>query len=341
MSLVSKVFAVAATVVVAVGLGLSSAPADAKRLGSGKNVGQQSQNVKRDATPTQPAAPAQNAAPANAGAGAAAAGTAAAATKKPWGAMLGGLAAGLGLAWLASSLGLGAAFGNILMALLIGVIIVAAIGFFLRKRAQSQGMNNGNSPYAFQGAGQASPQEAPQYRNSTVGNDASARPWERNSMAFEAPQAQPAGGAAVASGSMIGSNLRQASGWSVPADFDQQGFLASAKSSFFLLQAAWDRADLSTLRSMMTDEMLREIQSQLAEREQHAGAAPNHTEVPMLDAKLLGIEDLGQAYLASVEFSGMIREDAAQGPQPFREVWNLTKPKIGGGWLVAGLQALS
>jgi predicted lipid-binding transport protein (Tim44 family) len=60
----------------------------------------------------------------------------------------------------------------------------------------------------------------------------------------------------------------------------------------------------------------------------------------MLDAKLLGIEDLGQAYLASVEFSGMIREDAS-GPQPFREVWNMTKPKSGGGWLVAGLQALS
>ncbi len=324
----------------AVVIAFSAAPAEAKRLGGGKNTGQQSQNVKRDATPATPAAtPAQGATAAGAGAGAAAAGTAAAAAKKPWGMMLGGLAAGLGLAWLASSLGLGAAFGNILLILLVGVAIVAAIAFFMRKRAAAQ--QGGGSPYAFQGAGNATPeaaQPAPQYRNSTVGNDASARPWERNSMAFES--AQPAANTA-SGGSMIGSNLRQASGWTIPADFDQQGFLAGAKSSFLLLQAAWDRADVNTLRTMMTDDMLTEIKSQLADRESHAGAGVNHTEVPMLDAKLLGIEDLGQAYLASVEFSGMIREEAGVAPQPFREVWNMTKPKTGGGWLVAGLQALS
>ncbi len=60
----------------------------------------------------------------------------------------------------------------------------------------------------------------------------------------------------------------------------------------------------------------------------------------MLDAKLLGIEELPDAWLASVEFSGMIREDASAGPSPFREVWNMSKPVSGGGWLVAGVQAL-
>ena len=60
-----------------------------------------------------------------------------------------------------------------------------------------------------------------------------------------------------------------------------------------------------------------------------------------LDAKLLGIEELEDAYMASVEFSGMIREDQSAGPSPFREVWNMTKPKNGSaGWLVAGVQAL-
>ena len=44
--------------------------------------------------------------------------------------------------------------------------------------------------------------------------------------------------------------------------------------------------------------------------------------------------------MASVEFSGMIREEPSAGPSPFREVWNMTKPKSGGGWLVAGVQAL-
>ena len=45
--------------------------------------------------------------------------------------------------------------------------------------------------------------------------------------------------------------------------------------------------------------------------------------------------------MASVEFNGVIREDASAGPSPFREVWNMTKLKQdGSGWLVAGVQAL-
>ena len=52
----------------------------------------------------------------------------------------------------------------------------------------------------------------------------------------------------------------------------------------------------------------------------------------------------GQEALATklVEFSGMSREEQGAGLSPFREVWNMAKPKSGnGGWLVAGLQALT
>ena len=92
---------------------------------------------------------------------------------------------------------------------------------------------------------------------------------------------------------------------------------------------------------MMTDEMVEQIQAQLAERERHSGGVPNQTEVVTLDAQLLGIEERDDEYMASVEFSGLIRENPAEGPAPFREVWNITRPKNGrGGWLVAGVQAL-
>ncbi len=92
---------------------------------------------------------------------------------------------------------------------------------------------------------------------------------------------------------------------------------------------------------MMTDGMLEEIRTQLAERESHTAGQPNKTDVVMLEAQLLGIEDLGNDYMVSVEYSGMIREQPSAGPSPFREVWNMTKPKDGGsGWLVAGVQAL-
>ena len=152
-------------------------------------------------------------------------------------------------------------------------------------------------------------------------------------MAFEAPQ-QP-------NKSIIGSALLGGQSWGIPADFDIEGFLKAAKINFVTLQAAWDRSDISALRAMMTDAMLIEIQSQLAERETHTGGIANMTDVVLVDAHLLGIEELPHEYMASVEFSGMIREDASIGPNPFREVWNMTKPKSGGsGWLVAGVQAL-
>jgi hypothetical protein len=48
--------------------------------------------------------------------------------------MLGGLAAGLGLAWLASSLGMGEAFGNMLMFALLAMVAVAVICFAVLKR---------------------------------------------------------------------------------------------------------------------------------------------------------------------------------------------------------------
>jgi predicted lipid-binding transport protein (Tim44 family) len=242
--------------------------------------------------------------------------------------MLGGLAAGLGLAWLAHSLGLGAAFGNFLLILLLGVVVLAVIGMIRRSRSGGQGAGN----LAYQGAGAAAEPVTPrQYSPNKVGNDASARPWEGQAAHFDAP----AGG-----GSMIGSALQGSQSWGIPADFDIAGFTDAAKRNFVALQDAWDRSDIPTLRAMMTNDMLAEIQSQLAERERTAPGQPSKTEVVMLDAQLLGIEEAGDVYMASVEFSGMIREDASAGPNPFREVWNMTKPKHGGGWLVAGVQAL-
>ncbi len=317
--------------------------ADAKRMGGGKSMGQQSSNVtqRNSAAPGAPGAPAQNAsnaAPAKPGAA-----PAAAAPKKPWGAMLGGLAAGLGLAWLAHSLGLGEAFANMLMFGLLAMAIMVVVGMVLRARkAKADNAAAARSPFAFQGAGAGGTGDVPmarQYSPDKVGNDASARPWESQSTAFEtaAPAAAPVVGSAT--GSLIGSALP--STWSVPQGFDAEGFLTAAKRNFVTLQQAWDRSDISSLRAMMTDGMLAEIRTQLAEREAEHPGAVNQTDVLMIEAQLLGIEDLGDGYMASVEFSGMIREEASASPSPFREVWNMTKPKSGNsGWLVAGVQAL-
>jgi len=315
-------------------LTLAHADADARRLGGGKSFGRQSGNVTQREAVRTPPAQANKAAPQNAAG-------AAAAPKKPFGGMggiLGGLAAGLGLAWLANALGMGEAFGQLLLMGLLAFAVMAVIGMVMRSR-KGAAAHAGGAPLAFQGAGgapvgQATTREAytppPAYNPGSVGNDASARPWERST-----------GG-----GSMIGSALAGSQNWGIPEGFDTDGFLTAAKRNFTTLQAAWDKRDIETLRSMMTDSMLEEIRAQLAEREQHRSAgdstpSANQTDVVLLEAQLLGIEELDDDYMASVEFSGMIREEPSAGPSPFREVWNMTKPKSGNsGWLVAGVQAL-
>jgi predicted lipid-binding transport protein (Tim44 family) len=316
-------------VVLTLAMALAGVNAEAaRRLGGGGSFGKQSSNVsQRSTAPAAPAAPAQGANSATKPAPAAALPTPAPA-RRPWGAMLGGLAAGLGLAWLASSLGMGEAFGQILMFGMLAMGVMMLIGFFLRRRNSTAAVQA--SPFAFQGAGRTSLPAAHTYRPENVGNDASARPFERSNLT-----PLDAGG-----GSMIGSALMGSQNWGVPDGFDSEGFLSAAKSNFVTLQAAWDRSDIPALRAMMTDTMLGEIRTQLAEREAHTGTAPNSTDVVMIDARLLGIEELADEYMASVEFSGMIREEPSAGPSPFREVWNMTKPKSGGGWLVAGVQAL-
>lgn len=284
--------------------------AEARRMGGGGSFGRQSSNVTQQRQATPPAQQRGNAATNTP-------------RRNPMMGLLGGLAAGLGLAWLASALGLGEEFGAILMMILLGLVAMAVIGFIMRSRNRTatQGAYGAGGANPF--GGNATQRSSQAYNPQNVGNDASARPFDQ-------------GG-----GSMIGSALAGSQTWGIPQGFDTEGFIEAAKRNFVSLQKAWDEKDLISLRAMMTDEMLEEIRQQLAERDAANGGRPNHTEVITLDAKLLGIEELDDVYMASVEFSGMIREDATAGPNPFREVWNMTKPKNGGsGWLVAGLQAL-
>ncbi len=290
-------------------IGFSSLTAEAaRRMGSGKSMGQQSNNVSQ----TQGTKPAQNATPASP-----AAAGAAAPQRSPWGAMLGGLAVGLGLAWLANSMGFGEEFGQIIMFGLIALAIMMAFGYFMRRRALA---NMGSAPgsLAYQGA-------------------AASYPTQQPSALFKTEQnTQP-----MNTGSMIGSAVAGFQpNWSVPAGFDVDGFLTKAKENFVTMQDAWDRSDTSSLRQLMTDNMLTEIKAQITERD--AASSPGQvsmTEVVSLDANLLGIEESVDGYLASIEFTGMIRETSNASPESFKEIWNMSRSKHdNSGWLLAGIQ---
>lgn len=118
----------------------------------------------------------------------------------------------------------------------------------------------------------------------------------------------------------------------LPVGFDHDLLLADLRRQFVALQAAWDAREIEVLRALTTPEMLSELCSQLPDCQ----GAPNCTEVLTLNAKLLGFDELGSAYLASVEFSGIIRECDEVGAVPFRELWMLARPKHEAtGWRLA------
>jgi predicted lipid-binding transport protein (Tim44 family) len=120
-----------------------------------------------------------------------------------------------------------------------------------------------------------------------------------------------------------------------PHWFDGPGFLQGAKTHFIRLQAAWDQADFRDIREYTTPQMFAEIQR---EREQLGGT--QYTEVVRIDAQLVTIQRDGDLAVASIRFSGLIREDAQGVAEEFSEIWHVQHvwetPE--GDWLIAGIQ---
>jgi len=274
--------------------------AEAKRFGGGKSSGFQRDNIsQRQATPQRQA----DAPPAQQGAAGAAAGQAG---KRSWLGPIAGIAAGLGLAALASHLGLGEEFANFL---LIALVIMAAIflfKWFTRSRQQ---------PAMQQGMQYASAGNAPAYKPA---------PAQASTPVTSSPLP----------GSVGAFNTAPAAN-DLPAGFDEEGFTRQAKLNFLRLQAAYDAGNLDDIREFTSPEMFAEIKLQLAER----GDADQQTDVLNLDALVLEALEEDNRYVVSVRFTGLIREEKDAPATEFNEIWHLTKPSTGKqGWVVAGIQ---
>ena len=299
-------------VVFAFGLSTVAIDADAaKRIGSGKSMGTQRQATP-DKAPTAAAPPA---------AAAPAAGPAAAAPSRSWMGPVAGLAAGLGLAALASHLGFGDELASMVMMGLLAAAVMVAIGFFMRKRAAARQANParpGGLQYAHVSAGSApvlsrSAQNAPAYKVEMPLNSASTI------------------------GSGIGSGLTADSKAvsQILVDFDTAGFERNAKVNFIRLQAANDAGDLSDIRQFTTPEMFAELKLELAER----ANAIQKTDVVTIDAKVIEVDEDADRYLVSVRFTGVTRDGTSEPDESFDEIWHLVKSRTGGsGWVLSGIQ---
>lgn len=215
-----------------------------------------------------------------------------------WLGPLAGLAIGAGLASMFMGNGLGGAFGSILMVLAIVAAVIFALRMW-RSKAQTQ-------PLQYAGAGApAAPGLRPELATGFGGGSASA-----------APATQPAANR-------------------FPPGFDAAQFAHHAKLNFTQLQAANDKADLSTMQSFMTPELYTQIEADIKAR----GNAPQQTDITGLNAEVLEVVTEGNLHIASVNFSGMIREQGDAALAPFSETWHLEKPLDGStGWLISGIQ---
>ena len=136
----------------------------------------------------------------------------------------------------------------------------------------------------------------------------------------------------------FGSSAAAPSAQHIPAGFDTQAFLRIAKLNFVRLQAANDVKNLDDIREFVSPELFAEIKMQMDER----GNAPQQTDVVTLNADLLDVTTESNRHIASVHFSGTIREVVSAAAAPFDEIWNLSKSVDGnGGWVVAGIQQLN
>jgi predicted lipid-binding transport protein (Tim44 family) len=301
---------------------LASLDAEARRMGGGRSFGRQSNDssmMQRQTTPpSQPAQPGQpgQAAQTQRAQPAPAAAPAPQPNRSRWLGPIAGLAAGLGIAALLSHFGLGEAFAGA-MANFIIIALIALVAIWLIRKFLGRKRDTGTPAYAG---------GAPTLNAGGTGYSQEPRYTAPPSGSYLEPQGNPL------------STPRLETAPAVPANFDSEAFLRNAKVYFVRLQEAWDAGNMADIREFTTPEMFAEVKIDLDSR----GSERNQTDVVQLNAELLGVEDRGDEYLASVRFSGLIRETVGGAAESFVEIWNLSKStKTGEGWLLAGIQQVT
>ena len=224
-------------------------------------------------------------------------------TGNKWLGPLAGLALGAGLMSLFSG-GMGGGFANILMALLAAGVVIFLIAKFRRPQ--------------------------PAFTNQQAVIHQSGEYGYRSQDSFSQPRSS--------SNSIRGNNANNQAHGGIPADFPVEGFIRNAKAAFIRLQAANDNKDSNDVREYTTPEIYAEIVMQMQER----GDVAQKTEVLNIQAELLEVNDDEVFSVASVRFTGQLRENNGT-PENIDEVWHIQKHlhDENAKWLLAGIQQMN
>ena len=201
---------------------------------------------------------------------------------------------------------MGGAMGSILM-----VVLLAAAALFAWKMFRSKPAGNNNLQYAGANAGEAAP-----------------TPVMPAPGAGGMPQIGSAVGGAAAAPVVAPEANR------FPAGFDAAQFAVHAKMNFTRLQQANDKRDVSTMRDYMTADFYSAITAQIDPM-----GVVQHTEIISLEAAVVEVVTENNKNIASVRFTGSMRDAATAATETFDEIWHLEKPLDGAsGWLISGIQ---
>lgn len=236
------------------------------------------------------------------------AGAAAAPGRRPG--MMGGLFGGLLAGTLLGSLLAGNGFsgGGLMDILLIGLLVY--LGFklfaaFRNRRTPAQAGAAARSSY------ESNAHTASMHRENMAGSG-----WDnlRTNAAGAASQTSPNS--------------------AIPQDFDVEEFLRGAKLVYNRLQASWDKRDLADISQFATPAVQEALREQMASDPQ-----PSKTEIVLLNAQLLSVEEEDGQQYAQVFFDPLLRETPDQEtPSSAREIWHFVRSGSDGNWKLDGMQ---
>jgi predicted lipid-binding transport protein (Tim44 family) len=316
--------------VVAAFLSLSVLPTDAeaRRMGGGGSFGRSAPSQFQKSPPTAPSgtsstAPSKQQATNPGAAGA----TGAAAPRNRFLGPLGGLAAGLGLAALFGYLGFGAGMAEFLGTLLmIGAAVFAVM--FLVRMLRGQQPSKPRPAYSAPGASAANSGNS--YRQGPINDPVPGMGQSKPDQGFQ-------GFGQFGNASTFDAPVPAATPLKeLPAGFDEPNFVNSAKKFFVTMQGVFDKGDVAGLREYCSDEVVDHLKAEIDAR----GNAVNRTDVVTLDAQLIGFETDVDEQIATVAFTGMLREEQDAAASEINELWIMSRPVSGGGWVLSGIHNL-
>jgi len=261
---------------------------EARRMGGGRSFGKMPP-IKRQAT--TPAKPAENISQKNA--------PNVAASKRGGMGVLGGLAAGLGLAALASYLGIGGELMGLLVILGICLLCFIAFRVFFSKGLARMALAGG------------SPERFPQTR-------VEERP--ENTFIRGNEQVQ-----------YVDGNFE----WEIP---EKEKFLEVAKSKFIELQEHWSSGDLAKLENFCTWDLMEHLSREFKEEDRvNSNLSVVELNAYLEGSKTIKNESGMTVSEVYIRFNGLMR-DSDSLPIKFNEVWTLQKTNVPNqGWLLAGI----